>query len=68
MLKAKEGLKAHNLMEELHTDSIDGGSEALNRLGHVMGQRTHSNKYPVNRITRHLLTPAPTSHRDTYPF
>jgi hypothetical protein len=30
--------RGHNLMEELHTDSIDGGHEAIYRLGHVPGR------------------------------
>jgi hypothetical protein len=31
------GFLLRRLMEELHTDSIDGGSEAIYRLGHVPG-------------------------------
>jgi hypothetical protein len=34
----REAFKTVRLMEELHTDSIDGGSEAIDRPGHVPGR------------------------------
>jgi hypothetical protein len=39
-------------MEELHTDSIDGGSEAIYRPGHVPGRgRTPTKKNSISMIS-----------------
>ena len=34
----KHSNRLNNVTEELHIDSIDGGSEAIYRLGHVLGR------------------------------
>ena len=44
-------------MEELHTDSIDGGSEAIDRPGHVPGRgRTPTTLYEVKIGTKSDLS------------
>jgi hypothetical protein len=46
------------LMEELHTDSIDGASSAIYGLGHVPGGGRHSNTYhPLAVLGREMFSP-----------